>query len=131
MRKLILIALMATVLPTSGARAYDDCNGQIGDFTVTPPGGPAVYVPHITDGRIIPIADPATGPFYLDIRYVMGRQTSGSSTGVNIFSIWLYQETNSVPGLQRGGHSIFPDIPGSTAEQNPCVEGPSPDRAVF
>jgi hypothetical protein len=121
----ITAAAMLAVMAPIVAQATDDCNGQIGGFSVTPPAGPVVNVPKLSDSIVRQV-----GPFYLDVRYLAGRQTSGSATGVNIFSIWLYQETNGTAGLQRGGHSIFPDTPG-TSGQDPCEQSSNPDQAIF
>jgi hypothetical protein len=132
MRPAMILLVLLCLWPTSAVHAYDDCNGQIGGFSVSTPAG-SVSAPHIADGTIISITDPATGPFYLDIRYVIGRQTSGSSTSVNAFSIWLYQEANNVSGLQRGdsrGRYVPQLLPG-TPPHEVCNESYNPDQWIF
>lgn len=59
----------------------------------------------------------AAGTYYVDDR--------GAVIGNGV---WVYKETNGVPGLQRGGRST---APGPLAETDSCTESSNPDTIVL
>jgi hypothetical protein len=110
MRKTLAIAACVTILsvvgPLKAFGAANDCTGELGGMTIPVAGGNAPDLgpaPGVT-----PIVDAKTGPLYLDARHVGDDST---------ISVWLYQESDGLQGLQRGGHGLVPDSPaGSTQE---------------
>lgn len=89
------------------ASAYDSCkDGTIGGWSGTPSAKGQLVIPVGTG--------PAT--FYVNVREVMGEQWA--------WSIWLYQETNGEPGLQRGGTSPLGDT-------DSCQESKNPDQVLY
>lgn len=125
MRKILamlaLVAIAAMGTPNSfadqPAEDPDACNGVILGPQDTPAGD--VNAPVLGQGRIIPITNASTGPFYLEVRDVQSYYWG--------FSIWLYQEDNGVAGLQRGHKSVFPNVATLTSGQDPCEEYYNPD----
>lgn len=99
------------------------CRGSIGGMYIRHSSQPQVQVPVLADGVIIPITDPATGPFYLDVRDI-------ASAYWNL-GIWLYVESNGRRGLQRGGCPIAPNTPGTAVCPESCNESATPDQYVF
>lgn len=75
----------------------------------------------IAGGKTVPVtAGDVT--FYVEVREVLG--------DAHIYSIWIYQETNGLAGLQRGGTSpYFPDD--SDPCNDPLPPGYSPDTIIF
>src|SRR2546426_10949156 len=103
MRKVVfLVALVAVVgmmiAPVASRADTDPCNGTIGGITVR-----GNKTPVLSTGFIVPVTDKNTGPLYVDVRDLANDDWA--------FSLWVYQETNKVAGLQRGGHRIFPETP--------------------
>jgi hypothetical protein len=104
MRKAMALLACATVLafvgPVKAFAAATDCSGDLGGDPIPVAGG------NLPDAGpapgVIPINDAKKGPLYIDVRHVM----SGGSS----FSVWIYQESDGIDGLQRGGHSLTPDV---------------------
>jgi hypothetical protein len=92
---------------------------QVGDCDVG--GNPSLGVVEIDT----PVADPtngggdghSNGVYYLDDRnYLLGD------------GMWLYEETNGIGGLQRGGHSNYIPDDNEICTDDPNVE---PDQLLF
>lgn len=122
---LLLTAMFAVMAPLGAFATHpeddpDPCNGTFGgNYAKHSDSAPGqVRVPIVQQrGMIVPINDAKNGPFYADVRELVGTY--------ELFSIWLYQETNGRPGLTRGGRAVVPDTPGTSGEE-PCEEARSP-----
>jgi len=121
---LVLAAVLATASPGSASHPIEDpdpCSGTVGGAYVAHDLTP-VRVPTVGSVGVIPLADPARGPFYLDIRDVMSEN--------HVVWIKLYQETNLMAGLQRwNGSPIWPDIPILYLSTDVCQGGTMPIRS--
>ncbi|MBI4729105.1 MAG: hypothetical protein HY775_06330 [Acidobacteria bacterium] len=80
-----------------------------------------VRVPEVSDGVIVPVVDPATGPFYLDVR-----DLASADYG---WAIYVYMETNGVAGLQRGGMARIQIPP--LESYDGCLEDRPRDMLIF
>lgn len=122
----IIVGIVLTLALAAPARAEhpeydpDPCNGSIGGMYLVHNDYISAQTPRVSQGMIVPVVDPAKGPFYLDVREVAGEYWWSE--------IYLYQETNGKAGLQRGGRG-FPPWPFSSIE--PCQESPTPDQSIF
>jgi hypothetical protein len=114
----VLVAMMA-----NAGRPCDDSHGLVGLQYIPFPAGLPSPGGHTANGLYIDDrAEPCTlgGPFC--VPYV----TSGDGT-------WLYLETNSEPGLQRGGCSGLPTTPltgANDCEFSSCATL-DPDELLF
>ncbi|MBI4729120.1 MAG: hypothetical protein HY775_06405 [Acidobacteria bacterium] len=128
---ILLIALAGTLPPGSSVAEVprgdgDPCAGWIGGFYLAR----GYSVPKIAPTFVIPIVDKDSGPLYLDVRDVMS--DGDWEYDASLLNIWLYQETNGEPGLQRGGRSAYlPQFPGIPEDgMDPCWNPPH-DTDVF
>lgn len=118
---LILAALLLVAAPSLAdiedpSGDEDLCRGSLGGATVE-----GVRTPRVADGVVVPIADPAKGPFYLDARDLLSKE--------HRYSVWLYAESNGTERLQRGARRL---LPGPLPIVEPlCVESIQPDTLVF
>lgn len=127
---LTLVVAMAFMLAGSGGSAHadhppsdpDPCTGTIGGAYVDHDSYVPTQIPSIREGVIVPIVDPEMGPYYLDVRDVASEYW--------LFALWLYEETNGTPGLQRGSRPYLNPSP-VPEDRDPCVEAVTPDRLLF
>lgn len=126
MRRLLLLTMLCavTALPAWATHPEEDpdlCRGHIGGQWIRHSSEPRLQMPRLSPGVVVPLVDPAQGPFYLDVRDIASEYWT--------FSIWLFQETNRQPGLQRGGRSLIPDTPAPGGIY--CTESTTPDQLIF
>jgi len=116
LRGAVVLAFAATLMmePVYASHHDDPCKGTVGGMTIDE--GKDLHVPTVGDGFIVPLVDPDTGPFYLDVRHVVSERY--------LFYLSLYQEANGTAGLQRGGRALIPDLPGTAFESSAWSPGP-------
>lgn len=98
----------ASLLVASGpASAYDNCtDGTIGGVAGSPSmKGQRTF--EVGFGNAL---------YYVNVREVAGDK-------YEVAAVWLYKETNGIPGLQRGGTSLLGD-------RDSCQESDDPDLLI-
>lgn len=123
----LVLACVLTMGPSPVGASHphedlDPCAGTVGGAYVSHQLG--IRVPTVGAIGVIPLVDPARGPFYLDVRDAVSEY--------NVVWIKMYQETNGIAGLQRwrGSHP-WGEIPVLYPGTDDCREGSSQDSLVF
>jgi hypothetical protein len=112
---LACVIVLGLVGPMNAFAAANQCTGEIGGQPIPVAGG---NLPDLGPAPgVIPVNDAKKGPLYVDIRDLVDP--------VSNFSLWIYQESDGIDGLQRGGHSLTPDVTAAgLSGQETCEESP-------
>ncbi|MFA5862313.1 MAG: hypothetical protein WDA16_11530 [Candidatus Thermoplasmatota archaeon] len=98
----LAVAVLAIVLPLTGlAAGSSPCSSD-------PALGPA--------GGVHPVGAPGDPSYYVDVR------------AADPFNVWIYEETNTMADLQRGGSS---SLMGTDHDSCVDVRGITPDQLIY